>query len=52
MRAPLITRIKGLFLRLLSRATLREWWAIDARFRRLLAERELGDIITCAAVKA
>jgi 2-polyprenyl-3-methyl-5-hydroxy-6-metoxy-1,4-benzoquinol methylase len=35
-----------------TRATLREWWATDARFRRLLAERELGDIITCVAVKA
>ena len=35
-----------------TRATLREWWVTDARFRRLLAERELGDIITCVAVKA
>ena len=35
-----------------TRATLREWWAADARFRRLLAERELGDIITCVAVKS
>ncbi len=35
-----------------TRATVREWWATDARFRRLLAERELGDIITCVAVKA
>jgi 2-polyprenyl-3-methyl-5-hydroxy-6-metoxy-1,4-benzoquinol methylase len=35
-----------------TRATVREWWASDARFRRLLAERELGDIITCVAVKA
>jgi len=34
-----------------TRATLREWWAADARFRRLLAESELGDIITCVAVK-
>ncbi len=34
-----------------TRATVREWWASDARFRRLLAERELGDIITCVAVK-
>jgi SAM-dependent methyltransferase len=35
-----------------TRATVREWWATDARFRRLLAERELGDIITCVAMKA
>jgi len=35
-----------------TRATVREWWATDARFRRLLAERELGDIVTCVAVKA
>lgn len=34
-----------------TRATVREWWASDARFRRLLAERELGDIVTCVAVK-
>jgi 2-polyprenyl-3-methyl-5-hydroxy-6-metoxy-1,4-benzoquinol methylase len=34
-----------------TRATVRDWWASDARFRRLLAERELGDIITCVAVK-
>lgn len=34
-----------------TRATLREWWAADARFRRLLAERELGDLITCVAVR-
>ena len=34
-----------------TRATLREWWAADARFRRLLTERELGDLITCVAVK-
>jgi protein-L-isoaspartate O-methyltransferase len=32
-------------------ATVRDWWAADARFRRLLAERELGDLITCLAVK-
>ncbi len=32
-----------------TRATLREWWAADARFRRLLAERDLGDLITCVA---
>ncbi|MFQ5668584.1 MAG: hypothetical protein ACE5I7_19435, partial [Candidatus Binatia bacterium] len=34
-----------------TRATLREWWAGDARFRRLLTERDLGDLITCVAVK-
>jgi 2-polyprenyl-3-methyl-5-hydroxy-6-metoxy-1,4-benzoquinol methylase len=34
-----------------TRATLREWWAADARFRRLLGERELGDLITCVAVR-
>jgi 2-polyprenyl-3-methyl-5-hydroxy-6-metoxy-1,4-benzoquinol methylase len=34
-----------------TRATVREWWASDARFRRLLAERELGDIVTCVAIK-
>lgn len=34
-----------------TRATLREWWASDARFRRLLVERELGDFITCVAVR-
>lgn len=32
-------------------ATLREWWAADARFRRLLTERDLGDLITCVAVR-
>jgi 2-polyprenyl-3-methyl-5-hydroxy-6-metoxy-1,4-benzoquinol methylase len=34
-----------------TRATLRQWWAADARFRRLLAERDLGDFITCVAVR-
>jgi hypothetical protein len=34
-----------------THATLREWWASDARFRRLLVERELGDLITCVATK-
>ncbi len=34
-----------------TRATLREWWGADARFRRLLVERDLGDMITCVAVK-
>ena len=35
-----------------TRATLREWWASDARFRRLLVERGLGDLLTCVAVKS
>ena len=35
-----------------TRATLREWWASDARFRRLLVERDLGDLLTCVAIKA
>ena len=34
-----------------THATLRDWWAYDARFRRLLAEREIGDLITCVATK-
>lgn len=34
-----------------SHATVREWWSADARFRRLLVERDLGDFITCVAVK-
>ena len=34
-----------------THATLREWWVSDARFRRLLAERDLGDLITCVATK-
>ena len=34
-----------------TRATVREWWAADARFRRLLTDRDLGDLITCVAVK-
>ncbi len=33
-----------------THATLRDWHAADARFRTLLAERELGDFITCVAV--
>jgi hypothetical protein len=32
-------------------ATMREWYGGDARFRQLLAERELGDLIHCVAVK-
>jgi SAM-dependent methyltransferase len=34
-----------------THATLREWFASDARFRRLLVERNLGDLITCVATK-
>jgi SAM-dependent methyltransferase len=34
-----------------THATLREWWASDARFRRLLVERNLGDLVTCVATK-
>jgi SAM-dependent methyltransferase len=32
-------------------ATFREWWASDARFRRFLVESDLGDFITCVAVR-
>jgi 2-polyprenyl-3-methyl-5-hydroxy-6-metoxy-1,4-benzoquinol methylase len=32
-------------------ATMREWFAADARFRRLLAERDLGDFLLCVAVR-
>ncbi|MBZ5555767.1 MAG: class I SAM-dependent methyltransferase [Acidobacteriia bacterium] len=32
--------------------TLRDWWAADARFRRLLAERDLGDLVFCVAIKS
>lgn len=34
-----------------THASLRDWWTSDARFRRLLAERDLGDLITCVAVR-
>lgn len=34
-----------------THATLRDWWATDARFRRLLAERDLGDLLMCIAIK-
>jgi SAM-dependent methyltransferase len=34
-----------------THATLREWFASDARFRRLLVERNLGDLISCVATK-
>jgi 2-polyprenyl-3-methyl-5-hydroxy-6-metoxy-1,4-benzoquinol methylase len=51
-------RVSGLTTRLVwdadadpTRATLRQWWAADARFRRLLVERDLGDFITCVAVR-
>jgi len=51
-------RVSGITTRLLwdadadpTRATLRQWWAADARFRRLLVERDLGDFITCVAVR-
>jgi hypothetical protein len=32
-------------------ATMREWFAADARFRRLIAERDLGDFLLCVAVR-
>jgi 2-polyprenyl-3-methyl-5-hydroxy-6-metoxy-1,4-benzoquinol methylase len=32
-----------------SHATLRDWYAADARFRSLLAEREAGDLVTLVA---
>jgi len=35
-----------------THATVREWWAADARFRQLLAEHDLGDLIVCVAVRA
>jgi 2-polyprenyl-3-methyl-5-hydroxy-6-metoxy-1,4-benzoquinol methylase len=35
-----------------THATMRDWLAADARFARLLAERDLGDFITCVAVRA
>jgi 2-polyprenyl-3-methyl-5-hydroxy-6-metoxy-1,4-benzoquinol methylase len=34
-----------------THASLREMWAMDSRFRRLLTDRHLGDLIYCAAVK-
>ncbi|HEX8149723.1 MAG TPA: methyltransferase domain-containing protein [Pyrinomonadaceae bacterium] len=34
-----------------TRATIRDWYGADARFRRLLSERHLGDLITCVAIK-
>jgi 2-polyprenyl-3-methyl-5-hydroxy-6-metoxy-1,4-benzoquinol methylase len=35
-----------------TRATVRDWWQADARFRRLLREREMGDLLRCVAVKS
>jgi 2-polyprenyl-3-methyl-5-hydroxy-6-metoxy-1,4-benzoquinol methylase len=35
-----------------TKATLREWCDADARFRRLLEERDLGDFLECVAVRA
>lgn len=32
-----------------THATLREWYAADARFRQLLAERDLGDLVLLVA---
>lgn len=34
-----------------TRVTIREWYGADARFRRLLAERDLGDLVICVATK-
>jgi len=34
-----------------TRATLRDWWGADSRFRQLLTERELGDLLRVVAVK-
>lgn len=34
-----------------TKATLREWCDADARFRRLLEERDLGDFLECVAVR-
>ncbi|MBI3403196.1 MAG: methyltransferase domain-containing protein [Acidobacteria bacterium] len=31
---------------------LRDWWDRDARFRRLLVERDLGDRMLCVAIKS
>lgn len=35
-----------------THATLRDWCTADARFRTLLAERDLGDFIVCVARRA
>jgi hypothetical protein len=34
-----------------TRATVRDWWASDARFRRLLSELDRGDLVTVVACK-
>jgi SAM-dependent methyltransferase len=34
-----------------TRAALREWWAADARFRRLLVELDRGDLVTVVALR-
>ncbi len=33
-------------------ATLRDWWDADARFRALLASKDLGDLVTVVAERA
>jgi len=35
-----------------THATFRDWWHSDARFRQMLYERDLGDLVLFAAVKA
>jgi 2-polyprenyl-3-methyl-5-hydroxy-6-metoxy-1,4-benzoquinol methylase len=35
-----------------THATFRDWWDSDARFRQMLHERDLGDLVYFAAVKA
>ena len=35
-----------------THATFRDWWQSDARFRQMLYERDLGDLVFFAAVKA
>jgi len=35
-----------------THATFRDWWQSDARFRQVLHERDLGDLVFFAAVKA
>jgi 2-polyprenyl-3-methyl-5-hydroxy-6-metoxy-1,4-benzoquinol methylase len=35
-----------------THATFRDWWDSDARFRQMLHERDLGDLVFFAAVKA
>ncbi len=32
-------------------ATMRDWFIADARFRRLLTDRDLGDFVTCVATR-